>query len=61
MKCFINGVLQWQNAYSGGMKTSTDILYFGGDTLYPFLGDVDDIRIYGRALRVSEIKYLNAN
>jgi type IV pilus assembly protein PilA len=59
VKIYIDGVVVASDTYTGNLLNSTDTFYIGGSgTSYNFLGAVDDIRVYNRALSDTEIKSL---
>jgi len=59
MAIYINGSLDTSEAFTGSISTTTDDVYIGntpdGDN---FMGLIDDIRIYDRALSAAEIEAL---
>ena len=58
MTLYLNGVSVGTLATTGGITTSTGQLKIGGTTLWPewFQGDIDEVRIYNRALSAAEIQ-----
>ncbi len=58
LKIFINGVEVGSKSINGALKTSTNPLRIGGNTVWGeyFNGQIDEIRIYNRALNASEIQ-----
>jgi Concanavalin A-like lectin/glucanases superfamily len=63
IKLFVDGQLNTETPYTGGMQTNSENLYIGWDQ-NSYLGDrhfegsIDDIRIYNRALTEYEIQLL---
>lgn len=61
MYIYVNGALVASTAKTGAIKTSSQRLVFGArstDFGQKFIGALDDIRIYNRALSVSEVSTL---
>lgn len=58
LKLFINGVQISTRAYTGNMYTSTGPLKIGGNAVWGeyFAGQIDEVRVYNRALLQSEIQ-----
>jgi len=59
VRIYVNGVLETSVAYSEGIRISTIPIQIGKDqtsTDY-FDGNIDDVRIYNRALSAAEVKY----
>src|SRR5262249_56986965 len=54
---YVNGALVASRSQSGTVQTSTGVLHIGGDSVWGeyFLGVIDEIRIYTRALSAAEI------
>jgi len=54
----LNGVLIASRAQQGVVAPSTGPLRFGGDSVWGerFTGLIDEVRIYNRALSISEIQ-----
>jgi PKD repeat protein len=59
MRLYVNGVLTGTQAQSGGLTYSSQPLTIGGnDTFQAFWqGSIDEVRIYNRALELSEIQH----
>ena len=58
MKLYIDGVLESSIAATGAITSSTDPLSIGysiGFNLYPFIGKIDDVRIWDVARNLSQI------
>jgi hypothetical protein len=57
-KLFVNGVHKSSVARTGTIATSTNPLQIGGDSIWGqfFQGDIDEVRIYNRALTQPEIQ-----
>ena len=57
-KLYVNGVLVSSSAQTGAISVSSGVLHIGGDSVWGehFQGLIDEIRIYNRALSVSEIQ-----
>ena len=55
---YLNGVSIGTLATTGAITTSTGGLKIGGNSLWPewFQGDIDEVRIYNRALSAAEIQ-----
>ena len=55
---YVNGSLVASRSQSGTVQTSSGVLHIGGDSLWGeyFLGFIDEIRIYNRALSATEIQ-----
>lgn len=58
LRLFVNGVLARSRTVSGGGVTSTGPLRLGGNAVWGefFSGQLDDVRLYNRALTASEIQ-----
>jgi fibronectin type 3 domain-containing protein len=58
LRFFVNGAQVAQRAQTGPITTSANPLRIGGNTIWdePFAGDIDEVRIYGRALTAAEIQ-----
>jgi len=58
MKVYTNGVLAASVAQTGTIAPSTDGLFIGGNPYYGhnFIGTIDEVRIYSRALSVGEVQ-----
>ena len=58
IRMFVNGVLVGQSGRTGPIATSTSPLRIGGNAIWPewFHGQIDDVRIYNRALTATEIQ-----
>lgn len=58
LRLFTNGVQVSSLAQSGPIQTSTGALTIGGDSTYGqyFAGQIDEVRIYNRALSAAEIQ-----
>ena len=58
LRLSVNGVQVGQLAYSGAITTSTGALKIGGNAVWGecFQGDIDEVRIYNRALTATEIQ-----
>ncbi len=56
---YVNGYEESRDSFTGYVATGTDKVVIGsGSTLYNFFnGTIDDVRIYNRALSVSEVRY----
>ncbi|MCL4400013.1 LamG domain-containing protein [Patescibacteria group bacterium] len=54
---YVNGVLQGVNPQSGSIRNSNGNLLISGTGRY-FNGQIDDVRIYDRALSASEVKQI---
>ena len=54
---YLNGSAEGSFVVSGNMLDSTNLLFFGSDTQFPFTGYVDDIRIWNEAVNAD---YLSA-
>lgn len=61
IKIFINGVQSYSGAYSANINSGSTPIRIGNDDNYPFLGYIDDVRIWYRALSSSEIQTLYTN
>jgi len=60
-KMYVDGTLVGNTYFAGAIATSTDSIHIGAYTYgsdYNFNGDLDDIRIYNRTLRASEVDSL---
>jgi len=58
MSLYINGVQVTSRAQTGAIATSTNPLQIGGDSIYGqfFVGRIDEVRVYSRALSAAEIQ-----
>jgi hypothetical protein len=58
LRLYLNGALSSSRAVSGAMPNSTGALRIGGNTVWAewFLGRIDDVRVYNRALTQTEIQ-----
>ena len=58
MRLYVNGAQVASQAQTGAIATSTNPLQIGGDSLYGgyFAGQIDEVRIYDRALNIAEIQ-----
>jgi fibronectin type 3 domain-containing protein len=58
VRLYVNGVQVASQAQTGTLTNSTGVLSIGGNAVWPewFTGRLDEIRIYNRALSVSEIQ-----
>ena len=58
MRLYMNGALVSSQARTGAIATSANPLQIGGDSLYGqyFNGNIDEVRIYNRALTQAEIQ-----
>jgi hypothetical protein len=58
VKIYTNGVLAASFAQTGAIAPSTDGLFIGGNPYYGhnFLGTIDEVRIYNRALSAGEVQ-----
>ncbi len=58
LRLYVNGVLVGSQAMTGAIAASTGALHIGGNTIWgeDFSGLIDDVRVYNRALSVSEIQ-----
>lgn len=58
LKLYVNGVLVSQTAQTGDIDVTDGVLHIGGNAAWAefFKGYIDEIRIYNRALNISEIK-----
>jgi len=58
LRFYVNAVQVSSIARTGNLAMSTNPLQIGGDSLYGqfFQGKIDDVRVYNRALSVSEIQ-----
>ena len=58
MRLYVNGVQVASRAQTGAIATSTNPLQIGGDSIYGqyFAGRIDEVRVYNRALTVTEIQ-----
>ena len=58
LRLYVNGVQVASAAYSGTIGTSSGPLRIGGNSLWGeyFQGTIDEVRVYNRALTVSEIQ-----
>jgi hypothetical protein len=58
VRMYVNGTLVGSKAQTGPLVTSSQPLRFGGDAVWPewFQGALDEIRVYNRALSVTEIQ-----
>lgn len=56
LKLYVNGVLDGADVTAGGLTPTTDpLLVASGGGLNPFIGYMDELSLYGRALSSSEI------
>jgi chitodextrinase len=57
-RIYVNGAQVGESARTGAITTSTGPLRIGGNVIWPewFHGDIDDVRIYNRALTPTEIE-----
>jgi chitodextrinase len=57
LKLYVNGALKTTMALSGPIASSTNPLRIGGNAVWGewFKGQIDDVRVYNRALSVAEI------
>src|SRR2546423_14346715 len=58
MRLYVNGVQVASRAQTGAIATSTNPLQIGGDSIYGqyFVGRIDEVRVYNRALSAAEIQ-----
>jgi Concanavalin A-like lectin/glucanases superfamily/PQQ enzyme repeat len=58
IRLYVNGVQVASRAQTGAIATSMNPLQIGGDSIYGqyFAGRIDEVRIYNRALSVTEIQ-----
>ena len=58
LRFYVNGVQVSSRAQTGAIAVSTNPLQIGGDSIYGqyFIGKIDEIRVYNRALSVTEIQ-----
>jgi len=58
MRLYVNGVPVVSRAQTGAIETSTNPLQIGGDSIYGqyFMGRIDEVRIYNRALSAAQIQ-----
>ncbi len=58
LRLYVNGVQAGSRAVAGPLLTSTGVLRLGGNSIWGeyFAGVLDEVRIYNRALTVSEIQ-----
>ena len=58
MRFYVNGTQVGQKAQTGSIVTSTGALRIGGNTIWGehFAGDIDEVRIYDRALTAVEVQ-----
>jgi hypothetical protein len=58
LRLYVNGVQVSSRAQTGAIAVSTNPLQIGGDTFYGqyFLGRIDEIRVYNRALSAAQIQ-----
>jgi Concanavalin A-like lectin/glucanases superfamily len=58
LRLFVNGVQVGSRALTGALLTSTGVLRIGGNSIWGefFKGQIDEIRIYNRALTPAEIQ-----
>jgi hypothetical protein len=62
MKLYVDGELKDEDPYKGGIYAGTNYCFIGADTWgYYGYADLDEIRIYNRALSESEIRGLAAS
>jgi chitodextrinase len=57
LQLYVNGVVVASKARTGALQTTTSPMWIGGNNPYGeyFTGRIDDVRVYDRALSVSEI------
>jgi|GEM_PF-5749006 len=60
---YVNGERRWEENFSETVSASTEPLYIGapyyyGNSSQPFVGRIDDVRVYDRALNDQEIQDL---
>ncbi len=57
LRIFVNGVQSAQLLQVGSLTTSTGSLRIGGNNIWPewFQGDIDELRVYNRALTAGQI------
>jgi hypothetical protein len=55
---YVNGMLVQTSVVVGTMPTSTGVLHMGGDSVWGewYMGLIDDVRIYSRALTQAQIQ-----
>ncbi|AQZ67377.1 hypothetical protein BKM31_43255 [[Actinomadura] parvosata subsp. kistnae] len=58
LRLYVNGVLSSQRAAGGPIRTDNGVLRIGGNSLWSeyFSGLIDEVRIYNRALKATEIQ-----
>jgi hypothetical protein len=58
LRVFVNGVQESSKSVSGPITTSTGALRIGGNAVWGeyFAGQIDDVRVYNRALGAAEVK-----
>ena len=58
VRLFVNGVMASSKAQTGAIQSSTAALRIGGNVPYGeyFLGRIDDVRVYNRALSTTELQ-----
>ena len=58
LRLFVNGTQVASRALTGTLRTSTGVLRIGGTAVWSewFRGQIDEVRIYNRALSVTEIQ-----
>ena len=58
LRVYANGVQQSSKAVSGPIITSNDPLRIGGNNIWGewFAGQIDDVRVYNRALTSAQIQ-----
>jgi hypothetical protein len=58
LRLYVNGVQVSSRAQTGAIAVSTNPLQIGGDTFYGqyFQGQIDEIRVYNRALSAAQIQ-----
>ncbi|HEY7019302.1 MAG TPA: LamG domain-containing protein, partial [Gaiellaceae bacterium] len=58
LKLYVNGVLAGSKAVTGSLAATTNPLRIGGNTIWSewFSGQIDEVRLYKRALTPGEIQ-----
>jgi hypothetical protein len=58
LKLYANGVLMGSKAVTGSLAATTNPLRIGGNTIWRefFHGQIDEVRLYNRALSAGEIQ-----
>ena len=58
LRLYVNGTLVRMTAIGGSIIASTGALRIGGNSIWPewFNGQIDDVRIYNRALSAGEVQ-----